>query len=322
MPTRATTCTVGFDAVQEGVSLTDSIPPEPGSFSILCVDDDPQILILLKSFLEREPGFVVETSTSGAEALERADTRNFDAILSDYYMPEMDGISLLREIRARGIPALFVIFTGRHIARVAIDTLNNGGNFYIQKGPDFAEDIPKLIEFLRNHAQNAGDGSRVSPRIEYHTFAGHPRDLLISFLPDGSFLFVNDQFATLAGLENGRIPGDSFFAGIPDNELRKLREQLLSLTPDMPGICIEHSVSFPDNISRVIQWTYRALFDTEGRIAEYQGLGRDPSDVFRLSSGSIIPAPAEPAAIMPTVPAAGGIAPVPEPVIAGDLPET
>ena len=206
------------------------------TISVLCVDDDPQILFLLKTILEREPGFIVETSISASDALDMVETHHFDAILSDYYMPEMDGISLLKEIRARGIPALFVIFTGRHIARVAIDTLNNGGNFYIQKGPDFAEDIPKLVEFLKSRGSPTGDGIPPAPRVEYLYFAGHQLDLLISFQPDGAFTFVNDAYAELAGAEAGKVPLETFFSRIPDDELGDIRGKLGGLTLQKPGV--------------------------------------------------------------------------------------
>ena len=275
--------------------MTAATTPESRSLSLLCVDDDPQILFLLKTILGREPGFIVETSTSATGALDLLSTHHFDAILSDYYMPEMDGISLLKEIRSRGIPALFVIFTGRHIARVAIDTLNNGGNFYIQKGPDFAEDIPKLVEFLRN-SQNAGGAAFLaspSPRTEYLYFAGHPRDLIISFRADGSLSFVNDRFAELAGIETGNLQNESFFSRIPDDELDRIRDALGTLTPEEPGISIEHHISSPENNPRIVQWTYRALFDSEARIVEYQALGRDVSDIVRLVPPVLAVAPGD-----------------------------
>ena len=53
----------------------------------------------------------------------------------------MDGINLLRETRAGGFSALFIIITGKHRAHVAIDALNNGADYYVQKGGGIVNDI-------------------------------------------------------------------------------------------------------------------------------------------------------------------------------------
>jgi CheY-like chemotaxis protein len=271
-----------------------STSPESTAISLLCVDDDPQILTLLKSFLEREPGFIVETSTSASEALDLLNTRHFDAILSDYYMPDMDGIALLREIRARGIPALFVIFTGRHIARVAIDTLNNGGNFYIQKGPEFLEDIPKLVDFLRSHkAKGIPDEGLSSHVARSCSFAEHQIDLLAGFLPDGTVTFMNDSCARFMGFQNPGIPVTNFFLQVPEPGRGEVIALIAALSPDKPGIYIEHPFNSPNGTSRLFQWGYSAVFSTDGSAREYFAQGRDTSKVVRLAGAESSKAPAD-----------------------------
>src|SRR5512145_3028599 len=126
--------------------LHDDLPP----ISLLCVDDDASILDVLKSYFGRNPAFSVFCCTTPSEALELINQYQFDAIISDYAMPDMDGISLLKEIRSQNDQALFIIFTGRHLAQVAIETLNNGGNYYVQKGIDIISDIQKVEMFIRS----------------------------------------------------------------------------------------------------------------------------------------------------------------------------
>lgn len=81
--------------------------------SVLYVDDEPAILDLGKLFLERIGNFSIETCTSVQEALERLEQASYNAVLSDYDMPEMNGIQFLKEVRARYPTLPFVIFTGR-----------------------------------------------------------------------------------------------------------------------------------------------------------------------------------------------------------------
>ena len=80
------------------ITLTD-----PGVVSILCVDDEPLVLEVIKKFFEHEPGFSVKTCTNGNDALELLNALEFDAILSDYSLPDINGIDLLKGDPGKGI---------------------------------------------------------------------------------------------------------------------------------------------------------------------------------------------------------------------------
>ena len=67
--------------------------------SVLYVDDEPDLLELCKIFLEQDGDFRVETVQSPLEALPLLEKNPYDAIVCDYQMPEMDGISLLKQVR-------------------------------------------------------------------------------------------------------------------------------------------------------------------------------------------------------------------------------
>ena len=116
---------------------------------ILLVDDESSVLDLAKIFLERTGRFHVVTAGSAAEGLSVLDSESFDAVISDYEMPEMDGIAFLKKLREKGDLIPFVIFTGRSREEVVIEALNCGADYYIQKGgkpgPLFAELAHKII---------------------------------------------------------------------------------------------------------------------------------------------------------------------------------
>jgi len=80
---------------------------------ILYVDDEPGLLEIGKMFLETGPGFAVDTLTSAGEALLAIPKKEYDAIVSDYQMPEMDRIAFLKEMRSRFGTIPFILFTGR-----------------------------------------------------------------------------------------------------------------------------------------------------------------------------------------------------------------
>ncbi|MFW5927660.1 MAG: PAS domain S-box protein [Thermoplasmatota archaeon] len=103
---------------------------------ILMVDDEKSLLEQAKIFLEREKEqFEIDTAISAQKALGKFDERQYDAVVSDYQMPVMDGLEFLKTIRKEkndDIP--FIIFTGKGREEVAMEALNIGADRYLQKG--------------------------------------------------------------------------------------------------------------------------------------------------------------------------------------------
>jgi PAS domain S-box-containing protein len=122
--------------------------------TVLYVDDEPGLLELGKTFLEQNDSFRVTTAESGESALTLLKDTVFDAIVSDFQMPVMNGISLLREIRS-GSDIPFILFTGKGREEVVIDAINSGADFYLQKGGDpaaqFAELGHKIMQAVSRH---------------------------------------------------------------------------------------------------------------------------------------------------------------------------
>jgi PAS domain S-box-containing protein len=102
---------------------------------LLYIDDEESMLVLGTAYLRRSGKFEVETALSGEIALEKFKKGHFDAIISDYRMVGMSGIELLKEVRkSSSVP--FILFTGRGREEVAIQAMENGADFYLQKGND------------------------------------------------------------------------------------------------------------------------------------------------------------------------------------------
>ncbi|HNR57544.1 MAG TPA: PAS domain S-box protein, partial [Methanothrix sp.] len=102
---------------------------------ILMVDDDPTILELSAIFLERAGDIQVDGTESAADALKRleGDGGPYHVIISDYAMPDMDGIAFLKAVRSRKLEIPFILFTGKSRAEVGIEALNSGADYYLQK---------------------------------------------------------------------------------------------------------------------------------------------------------------------------------------------
>ncbi|MFH1570525.1 MAG: response regulator [Gemmatimonadota bacterium] len=112
---------------------------------VVIVDDEEMVLTSLSSFLELETDYEVATFTDPAAALRYVEERDVDLVISDYLMPEMDGITFLAQVRQRRPEVPRVILTGYSDKENAIKGINEVGLFqYIEKPWD-NEDLRLVI---------------------------------------------------------------------------------------------------------------------------------------------------------------------------------
>src|SRR2546428_2807773 len=101
---------------------------------LLVVDDEEMVLISIKSFLMLETEYDVITCNSPTQALELAKKRTLDLVISDYLMPDMDGISFLMQIKMLQPHTIRILLTGYADKENAIKAINDVGLYqYIEK---------------------------------------------------------------------------------------------------------------------------------------------------------------------------------------------
>lgn len=116
---------------------------------VLLVDDETPLLEVGQRFLEGMRDFSVTPAVSAPGAIRLLETEPFDAIVADYQMPVMDGIQFLLEVRKRFGHIPFILFTGRGREEVAIQAINNGADFYLQKGGEPKSQFAELAHKIR-----------------------------------------------------------------------------------------------------------------------------------------------------------------------------
>jgi len=115
--------------------------------TIIIVDDEEMILTSLGSLLSLETTHNVKTFTSAVEALEYIKTNDIDIVISDYLMPEIDGITFLAKVREIRPDVPRIILTGYADKENAIKAINEVGLFqYIEKPWDNDD----LLIIIRN----------------------------------------------------------------------------------------------------------------------------------------------------------------------------
>ncbi len=116
--------------------------------SVLLVEDEPEVLELTRLFLERDTELAVDACLSVKEALRKLNHKIYNVIVSDYVMPELNGIQLLKTLKFQGIDTPLIIFTGKGGEEIAIEALNSGAAFYLQKSDNPRFQFAKLRRMI------------------------------------------------------------------------------------------------------------------------------------------------------------------------------
>jgi len=136
---------------------------QSGQIRILHVEDVARDSELTRLFLE-EKGL----------GLEMLENENFDVVISDYMMTEMNGLEFLVELRTRGNNIPFIIFTGRGDEEVAMDALNNFPLDKLEEKKIIERDFSKERKSFIFHIAEGMEGLFRGPTIS--------RELLTRFL--------------------------------------------------------------------------------------------------------------------------------------------
>ncbi len=115
---------------------------------ILVVEDEKRLAAIFKKGLE-ESGFVVDVALDGEDGLFMAETYPYDAVLLDILLPKVDGLTVLKTLRAKkiGVPVLMLTAKGELEDRVR--GLNLGADDYLIKPFDFSELLARLNTVIR-----------------------------------------------------------------------------------------------------------------------------------------------------------------------------
>ncbi len=257
----------------------------PGSvihpISVLYVDDEPALLQLCKIYLERKQEFAIATSENATDAIDRLSKQSFDAIISDYQMPEMNGLQFLKYLREQGDETPFIIFTGKGREDVVIEALNYGADFYLQKGGDPKSQFAELSQKIQYAvARKRNERALRESEDRYRNVIEDMDELICRFEDNGRIIFVNRAYCRHFGLSEDELIGSMFRPTIHPDDRAQVSSLFAAFTPDHPSGMIEQRVFMPDGRIVWQRWSTRAIFDDDGSLSEYQSVGRDITELM------------------------------------------
>jgi len=115
---------------------------------VLVVEDQPNISSYIKRALE-EQGYAVDLARTGQEALDWAKVVEFDLIVLDLMLPEIDGVTVCRRLRSQGNSAAILMLTARDTADDRVIGLDAGADDYLVKPFNLKELLARLRALAR-----------------------------------------------------------------------------------------------------------------------------------------------------------------------------
>ncbi|MHA2271204.1 MAG: PAS domain S-box protein [Candidatus Hodarchaeales archaeon] len=248
---------------------------------VLIVDDDESFLYFAELLLARETSrFNVVTATSAKEALFILDSSQeaFDAIVSDYQMPGMNGLEFLENLRSQGNDIPFIMFTGKGREEIAIDALNLRADHYLKKegAPEnlygeLAYTIKRLVEHRRTQQALQEAQARAQ---KYLDVAGV---ILLALARDGTVTLINRKGCTVLGYPEEEIVGMNWFETfLPERMQEEVRTVFADLMEGSiePVEYFENPVTAKNGAERIIAWHNTVLIE-DGRTVGTLSSGED-----------------------------------------------
>lgn len=134
------------------------------SFKILVVDDEKDYRDVLDMILKSK-GYDVKTFARAADALKAMEQENFDLVISDLIMPEMDGVDLLQAIKNKYADVIVIIMTAFGTIENAVDAMKKGAFTYIIKGNN-PEELLMEIENIMGFKKLKSENTYMKEKIE------------------------------------------------------------------------------------------------------------------------------------------------------------
>ena len=137
---------------------------------ILIADDDRSIRLMLETGLTLN-GFWVNSVRTGRDAVNAASSDEFDAILSDVYMPDGGGLELVDSLRAANLKVPILLMTAQASLPLAVEAVARGATDFI--GKPF--EISALVALLRRHVEarkEADEAKELEPQLEDFSHSG------------------------------------------------------------------------------------------------------------------------------------------------------
>ncbi len=183
---------------------------------VLYVDDDLSFAEMIATMLEREAeNLIVQTANSAAAGLEIVRTEDIDCVVSDYSMPNTNGLEFLQSIRGSDPDLPFLLLTGRGSEDIASEAISAGVTDYLQK-----QQGTEHYSLLANRIMNAIEQYWAEQELErkkrelkrvkdrFQSFVKHSPDIITAIDKNGTIQYMSPAIEHVLGYGQEELTGE------------------------------------------------------------------------------------------------------------------
>ncbi len=252
---------------------------------VLYVDDEPSLLDICREFIQVPGQITMDTALSVHEAEAAMARVEYEVIVSDYQMPGTSGIDFLKKLRSRSRYVPFILFTGRGREEVAIEALNCGADFYLQKGGDpsvqYGQLQKAILQLAKSHLT---ERSLAITQRRYRDLVEDVNAIAVKLDPEMRVIYVNPYGMKQMGWGNDLV-GTSFVEWLDkarvgrDEHPRHIFQAMFAQREK--GETFTHSFRTREGEKRWVAWTCRFIRDEREVVEEVLLFGTDVTDAKR-----------------------------------------
>jgi DNA-binding NtrC family response regulator len=141
---------------------------------ILIVDDNPEVLKLIANILETND-YEVETASKGESAIKKLESNEYDMVLTDLMMPDVDGMQVLEHVKSRASKTMCIILTGHGTIKSSVEAIKKGAFDYITKPVSPSElliIVEKALKFKNLEEENLRLKKELKGKYHYKNIVG------------------------------------------------------------------------------------------------------------------------------------------------------
>jgi PAS domain S-box-containing protein len=235
------------------------------SIRVLLVDDQPSMADLTATYLERVSDDIsVSIEESAEDGLARFRDESFDCVVSDYEMPESDGLEFLSDVRRLEPNLPFVLFTGKGSEEIASEAISAGVTDYLQKGSG-----SERYEVLANRVENAVAQHRAQREAREATeqmrrMYRRITDAFFALDNDWQITYVNEQASDFFEREPDDLVGEDLRDAFPESVGAEFYEAYSEAFETQEPVTFETESVFQPG-----RWVEERVFPSEDGLSVY-----------------------------------------------------
>ena len=250
----------------------------PKPLNVLILEDNPADAELLLIELRRAGYDPTSQIVDNEKDFSAHLKPELDLILSDYSLPQFNGLQALQLLNASGYDIPFIIVSGTIGEEVAVESIHQGADDYLMKDRmkrlDSAVTNAIKKKELRDDKRQSEQALRESEE-RYRSVVEDSPGLISRFLPDGTITFVNQEYCRFFGRKYDEVIGTNVQSTITEENKEIVMSSFDSISAESPIRSIEVKNITQDGETFWIRWTDHALFNEKGQVIGYQSFGED-----------------------------------------------